>query len=112
MAAVSLLSPEVQMMGLILPLFVSALSDPASSLSGDQKRLHDHILTRIMAIGPRYQAPFKAIMLGSPALKQRLEAAIRAGQSPSKAAAPQARLRAQPQQAPAIKLKMDFSNFK
>ncbi len=102
-------------MGLIVPLFLSSLLDPTSSVpaSKHQRSLHNHVLARLMAIGPRYPAPFKAVMLGAPSLKQRLEGAVRASQSPSKTAAPQARSRAQlQQQVPTIKLKMDFSNFK
>ncbi len=99
------------MMGLIIPLFVSALHDPTPS-SQDQRTLHEHALARLKMIGPRYPVPFKTVMLGSPLLRQRLEVAIRASQGPARVSVSLARSQTQARQAPAIALKMDFSNFK
>lgn len=104
-------------MGLVVPVFVSALADSSSSssISKHQKLLHDHVLQRLMQIGPKYPAAFKSIMQSSPALKQKLEAAIRAGQTASQSAKVSrvpARGNVRTQQAPSIKLKTDFSNFK
>ena len=99
------------MMGLVVPLFVSALVDVSSSSSQQRRIVHNHVLQQLMQIGPKYPAAFKTIMQSSPPLKQKLESAIRASQSPSKTNKAPARPRTQ-QQAPSIKLKMDFSNFK
>ena len=108
---------ESKMMGLLVPLFVSSLADLSSTVSRQQRAIHDHILQRLIQIGPKYPTAFKLTMQGQPAMKQRLEGAIRASQTPTKGAgvargpARGTGLRAQPS-APSIKLKMDFSNFK
>lgn len=103
-------------MGLVLPLYISLLVDPASSrsISQQQRKIHDYILQQVTQIGPKYPGAFRSVMQTSPALKQKLEGAVRASQSPSKAVRTQSQRsggRAQQQQ-PSIKLKMDFSNFK
>lgn len=105
---------EVQMMGLLVPLFVSALVvDSSAPVTKQQTQFQDHVLQRLMQIGPRYPVAFRTIMQGSPVLKQQLEAAIRASQSSSRTPLRVGGGRQQlPQQAPSIKLKMDFSNFK
>lgn len=103
------------MMGLLLPLHISLLIDPhtSRSVTQHQRQIHDFILQQVTQIGPKYPAAFRSVMQTSPALKQRLESAIRASQSSSKAMRTQAaRSIERQQQQPAIKLKMDFSNFK
>ena len=69
-----------------------------------------------MEIGPKYPEPFKNIMTATPSLRQQLENAIRAGQgaggADSVAGGRREPSRAPQVQAPSIKLKMDFSNFK
>lgn len=109
------------MMGLLLPLYISLLIDPTSSSRGgvtkQQRQIHDYTLQQVTQIGPKYPAAFRSIMQSSPALKQKLEGAVRAGQAvPGKAGGrSQAAMRAGgriQQQQPSIKLKMDFSNFK
>ena len=110
------------MMGLLLPLYISLLIDPTSSSRGgtitqQQRQIHDYTLQQVTQIGPKYPAAFRSVMQSSPALKQKLENAVRAGQAaPGKAGGRgQAAARTgghMQQQQPAIKLKMDFSNFK
>lgn len=112
--------PETQMMGLLLPLYISLLIDPAISVSShsvtqQQRQIHEYVLQQVTQIGPKYPGAFRSVMQGSPALKQKLESAVRAGQSVGKAVRTRAATtggRLQTQQAPSIKLKMDFSNFK
>ena len=100
-------------MGLLVPLFVSALVvGPSTPVTKQQTHFQDHVLQRLMQIGPRYPAAFRTIMQGSPVLKQQLEGAIRASQSSTRPPLKVGGTRQQLQQAPAIKLKMDFSNFK
>ena len=71
-----------------------------------------------MAIGPAYPEPFKKIMQDAPSLRQQLEDAIRASQSSSVSTSSIPAASGVQQaakigvQAPSIKLKMDFSNFK
>ena len=119
--------PEIQMMGLLLPLYISLLIDPTTAVSSrgvgtvtqQQRQIHSHTLQQVTQIGPKYPTAFRSVMQSSPALKQKLENAVRAGQAtaPGKAGG-----RGQAtalrtgghvqQQQPSIKLKMDFSNFK
>ena len=101
------------MLGLLLPLLVSALA-VGSSATKQQKLVHDHVLQRLMQIGPKYPVAFRAVMQNSPGLKQQLEEAIRASQSSAQTPSRVGRARQQPpvQHTPSIKLKMDFSNFK
>ena len=113
--------PESNMLGLLLPLLVSCLQGSAGGPAHQPPRkthsLHDHALQRLMQIGPRYPVPFKAVMQGSPQLRQQLESAVRASQAapstgPGAARAAHRAAKPQAQQPPSIKLKMDFSNFK
>lgn len=110
-----LLSTEAKMMSLVVPLFVLALADPSTPASKQRQALHIFALRQLMLIGPKHPSAFKAVMQSSPAAKERLEGAVRASQSPAegggrKAAAAAASVTLQAP--PAIKLKMDFSNFK
>ncbi|KAL3972244.1 small subunit ribosomal protein S14 [Sarotherodon galilaeus] len=90
---------RVQLLALLVPTLVSYLLDENSISSAPQvsKGLHEFALQNLMRIGPLY-----------PALKTRLESAIRANQASSKAKA--AARQAQPavQAAPTIKLKTSF----
>lgn len=109
--------PETEMMGLLLPLYISLLVDPASShITQHQRQIHSYTLQQVTQIGPKYPAAFRSVMQTSPALKQKLEAAVRAGQAaPGKVGGGRGQTagsRMQQQQQPSIKLKMDFSNFK
>ena len=102
-------------MGLVVPLFVNLLIDPlsASQASKQKKAVHDHVLQSLKQTGPKYPAAFKAVMQSVPQVKQQLEAAIRAEQTPLKSGKiGRPGMERSDSKAPAIKLKMDFSNFK
>ena len=103
------------MLGLLVPILVSLLSDSSNSSSSGggkvTKNLHEEALQRLMKIGPKYPEPFRAIISKAPDLKQQLEAAIRANQTSAKPKQPTAQAKASPAQ-PSIKLRMDFSNYK
>ena len=108
---------EQEMMGLLLPLLVSVLLDSPSLLSSapkHQRAIHEHVMQKITQIGPKYPQAFRSIMNSSPALKAKLEAAVRSSQTSatSQPRSSTARTQASRQQQPSIKLKMDFSNFK
>lgn len=105
------------MMGLLLPLLVSVLLDSALLLRSapkHQRAIHEHVMQKITQIGPKYPQAFRTIMTSSPELKAQLEAAVRNSQAlaVSQSEFVAARTQASRQQAPSIKLKMDFSNFK
>ena len=105
------------MMGLLLPLYISLLIDPTSTpITQHQRQIHSYTLQQVTQIGPKYPAAFRSVMQTSPALKQKLEAAVRAGQAaPGRVGGGRGQAAAgsrMQQQQPSIKLKMDFSNFK
>jgi hypothetical protein len=118
--------PETQMMGLLLPLYISLLIDPTSpslssrgnhAISQHQRQIHSYTLQQVTQIGPKYPAAFRSVMQSSPALKQKLENAVRAGQAAPGNAGGRGQVGGRTggrmqQQQPSIKLKMDFSNFK
>lgn len=104
-------------MALIIPLYISVLADPSTSdlrtLPQAHRQVHDFFLQRVTLVGPKHPEAFRSVMQASQALKQKLEAAVRDNQSVAKAkGSTQAGVKSIPQQQPAIKLKMDFSNFK
>ena len=99
------------MMGLLVPVLISLLLQPTELRTANKshRAVHDHVLQKLTQIGPQYPAAFRTAMSSSSDLKSRLEAAVR-GQASSRAE--NAMASSQKQQQPAIKLKMDFSNFK
>lgn len=101
------------MLGLLVPILVSLLSDTANLPRGNKvtKTLHDQALQKLMKIGPKYPEPFRTVMSSASDLKPRLEAAIRANQSSAKTKQPAAQPKVAPSK-PSIKLRMDFSNYK
>ena len=119
---------QQQMMCLVVPLLVSLLPPPpppppghggsaSASASRETKVLGEQALQKLMRIGPRYPEAFRSVMQQFPSLKQRLEGAIHSSQSAAASSSPAASRQAAAaksgqKQAPSIKLKMDFSNFK
>ena len=101
------------MMGLLVPVLISLLLQPTElkTASKSRRAVHDHVLQKLTQIGPQYPAAFRTAMSSSSDLKSRLEAAVK-GQASSRAGHAMASSQKQQQQQPAIKLKMDFSNFK
>lgn len=117
----NIFTPEPQMMALIIPLYISTLADPSTSdlrtLPKGRRQVHDFFLQQVTLVGPKHPEAFRSVMQASPALKQKLEAAVRASQGAARAkgtgqAGVRGLGRGAQQQQPAIKLKMDFSNFK
>ena len=103
-----------QMLGVVLTLLVSCLSD-----DNDVSPLHSTALIRLQKLAPQYPQEFRTIMSQRADLKSKLESAIKASQ----AAANSSRLgsananraggsAAAELRKPTIQLKMDFSNFK
>lgn len=118
-------------MALLIPLYISILADPIDlgrTLPKAQLQVHSYFLQQVTLIGPKHPEAFRSVMQASPALKQKLESAIRFRQTAAKTkgslqahqpkdvgrgGAQLGRGGAQRgQQQPSIKLKMDFSNFK
>ncbi|XP_027038809.1 HEAT repeat-containing protein 5B-like [Pocillopora damicornis] len=104
---------KVHMLGLLVPILISLLSDSANLPKGGKitRNLHDQALQKLMKIGPKYPGPFRSIMSSQPELKSRLESAVRANQASAKPKQPAVQAKVAPAQ-PSIKLRMDFSNFK
>lgn len=108
-----LLVSGVHMLGLLVPILVSLLSDSTSLPKGSRitKNLHEQALQKLMKIGPKYPEPFRTVIGSSPDLKSQLEGAVRANQASAKQKQPAAQPKVAPTQ-PSIKLRMDFSNYK
>ncbi|XP_052041834.1 HEAT repeat-containing protein 5A isoform X3 [Apodemus sylvaticus] len=66
----------------LLPILISFLLDENAlgSATSVTRSLHDFALQNLMQIGPRYSSVFKKVMASSPALKARLEAAVKGNQ--------------------------------
>uniref|UniRef100_H0VU29 HEAT repeat-containing protein 5A n=1 Tax=Cavia porcellus TaxID=10141 RepID=H0VU29_CAVPO len=71
-----------QLVACLLPILISFLLDENALASAPSimRNLHDFALQNLMQIGPQYSSVFKNIMASSPALKARLEAAIKGNQ--------------------------------
>ena len=97
-------------MQFLVPLYVALLLEPTSLQSASKpiKQIHEHLLSHVTQVGPKYPEVFRSIMQTSPELNQRLKAALQARQSDGPRVSESGR---KTQQAPAIKLKMNFSNF-
>lgn len=104
---------EVHMLGLLVPILISLLSDSANLPKGNKviKTLHEQTLQKLMRIGPKYPEPFRTVMTSMPDLKRRLEAAVRANQPIAKPKQPTVQAKVAPAK-PSITLRMDFSNYK
>ncbi|KAM8782703.1 HEAT repeat-containing protein 5A isoform 3-T3 [Rhynchonycteris naso] len=71
-----------QLVASLLPILISFLLDENAlgSATAIMRNLHDFVLQTLMQIGPQYSSVFKSVMASSPALKTRLEAAIKVNQ--------------------------------
>ncbi|XP_033621011.1 HEAT repeat-containing protein 5A isoform X2 [Fukomys damarensis] len=71
-----------QLVACLLPILISFLLDEnaLASAPSTMRNLHDFALQNLMQIGPQYSSVFKNVMASSPALKARLEAAIKGNQ--------------------------------
>ena len=109
----SLLISGVQMVALLVPVLISYFptGDSSTQQTKQARALHDHVLQRLMKIGPQYPNAFKSVMAASPDLKTKLESAIHANAASKKAKQSRQPSRSKAPAAPSIKLKMNFSNF-
>ncbi|XP_075805009.1 HEAT repeat-containing protein 5A isoform X3 [Microtus pennsylvanicus] len=71
-----------QLVACLLPVLISFLLDEKAlgSASSVRRSLHDFALQNLMQIGPRHSSVFRNVMASSPALKARLEAAVKGNQ--------------------------------
>lgn len=71
-----------QLVACLLPILISFLLDENAlgSATSVTRSLHDFALQNLMQIGPRYSSVFKKVMASSPALKARLETAVKGNQ--------------------------------
>nr|XP_015097483.1 HEAT repeat-containing protein 5A isoform X2 [Vicugna pacos] len=79
-----------QLVACLLPILISFLLDENAlgSATSIMRNLHDFALQNLMQIGPQYSSVFKSVMASSPALKARLEAAIKGNQESVKVKIP------------------------
>lgn len=71
-----------QLVACLLPILICFLLDEKAlgSASSVRRSLHDFALQNLMQIGPRHSSVFRNVMASSPALKARLEAAVKGNQ--------------------------------
>ncbi|XP_027970682.1 HEAT repeat-containing protein 5A isoform X3 [Eumetopias jubatus] len=99
-----------QLVACLLPILISFLLDDNAlgSATSVMKNLHDFALQNLMQIGPQYSSVFKNVMASSPALKARLEAAIKGNQENVKVKIPTSKHTKNPGKNASIQLKTNF----
>ncbi|XP_047716993.1 HEAT repeat-containing protein 5A isoform X6 [Prionailurus viverrinus] len=99
-----------QLVACLLPILISFLLDDNTlgSAPSIMKSLHDFALQHLMQIGPQYSSVFKNVMASSPALKARLEAAIKGNQESVKVKIPTSKHTKNPGKNASIQLKTNF----
>ncbi|KAM5235697.1 HEAT repeat-containing protein 5A [Ctenodactylus gundi] len=99
-----------QLVACLLPILISFLLDENAlgSASSIMRNLHDFALQNLMQIGPQYASVFKNVMASSPALKARLEAALRGNQESIKVSFPSPKSTKNPGKNSSIQLKTHF----
>ncbi|XP_030879873.1 HEAT repeat-containing protein 5A [Leptonychotes weddellii] len=99
-----------QLVACLLPILISFLLDDNAlgSATSVMKNLHDFALQNLMQIGPQYSSVFKNVMASSPALKARLEAAIKGNQENVKVKIPTSKHTKNPGKNVSIQLKTNF----
>lgn len=105
---------RVHMMSIYVTVLIYLLYD-SSSLSkanGFSRSLHEFCIQRLTATGPLYPLAFRSIMGGTPELKDKLTAGIKANEAIKTARKNMEMNKSSEPVQPQIKLKMDFSNFK
>lgn len=97
-------------MSCLLPILVSFLLDENAlgTATATMKNVHDFALQNLMHIGPQYSSVFKNVMASSPALKARLEAAIKGNQESVKVKLPTSKHSKNPGKNSSIQLKTNF----
>ncbi|KAM6181816.1 HEAT repeat-containing protein 5A isoform 1-T1 [Erethizon dorsatum] len=99
-----------QLVACLLPMLISFLLDENALASAPSmmRNLHDFALQNLMQIGPQYSSVFKNIIASSPALKARLEAAIKGNQESVKVKLPLSKHTKNPGKNSSIQLKTNF----
>ncbi|KAM5176091.1 HEAT repeat-containing protein 5A isoform 6-T7 [Callospermophilus lateralis] len=99
-----------QLVACLLPILISFLLDENAlgSATSIMRNLHDFALQNLMQIGPQYSSVFKNVMASSPALKARLEAAIKGNQESIKVKLPSSKHIKNPGNNSSIQLKTNF----
>lgn len=87
-------------------------SSSLSKANGFSRSLHEFCIQRLTATGPLYPLAFRSIMGGTPELKDKLTAGIKANEAIKTARKNMEMNKSSEPVQPQIKLKMDFSNFK
>ena len=97
-------------MACLLPILISFLLDENAlgSATSIMRNLHDFALQNLMQIGPQYSSVFKSVMACSPALKARLEAAIKGNQESIRVQIPTSKHAKHPGKNLSIQLKTSF----
>ncbi|XP_016064989.1 PREDICTED: HEAT repeat-containing protein 5A isoform X5 [Miniopterus natalensis] len=101
---------RAQLVACLLPILISFLLDENAlgSATSVMRNLHDFALQNLMQIGPQYSSVFKSVMASSPALKARLEAAIKGNQESVKGGTPTSKHTKHPGKNSSIQLKTNF----
>ncbi|XP_059770024.1 HEAT repeat-containing protein 5A isoform X4 [Balaenoptera ricei] len=99
-----------QLVACLLPILISFLLDENAlgSATSIMRNLHDFALQNLMQIGPQYSSVFKSVMASSPALKARLEAAIKGNQESVKLKIPTSKHTKNSGKNSSIQLKTNF----
>ncbi|XP_017393098.1 HEAT repeat-containing protein 5A isoform X3 [Cebus imitator] len=99
-----------QLVTCLLPILISFLLDENAlgSATSIMRSLHDFALQSLMQIGPQYSSVFKSLVASSPALKARLEAAIKGNQQSVKVKIPTSKYTKSPGKNSSIQLKTNF----
>ncbi|XP_036893352.1 HEAT repeat-containing protein 5A-like [Sturnira hondurensis] len=99
-----------QLVACLLPILISFLLDENAlgSATSIMRNLHDFALQNLMQIGPQYSTVFKSVMASSPALKARLEAAIKGNQESVRVRIPTPKHTKHPGKNLSIQLKTSF----
>ncbi|KAF4017977.1 hypothetical protein G4228_009461 [Cervus hanglu yarkandensis] len=99
-----------QLVACLLPILISFLLDENAlgSATSIMRNLHDFALQNLMQIGPQYSSVFKSVMASSPALKARLEAAIKGNQETVKVKTPTSKHTNNSGKSSSIQLKTNF----
>lgn len=102
-----------QLVACLLPILISFVLDENAlgSATSVMRNLHDFALQNLMQIGPQYSSVFKSVMASSPALKARLEAAIKGNQETVKVKTPTSKHTKNSGKSSSIQLKTNFLWF-
>ncbi|GCC24139.1 hypothetical protein chiPu_0002539, partial [Chiloscyllium punctatum] len=104
---------RVHLVVLLLPILISCLLDEnaLNTAPNPAKSLHEFALQNLMQIGPRYPSIFQTLMGTLPAMKARLESAVKGNQESIKAKTAAGQSKCSEKTSPSIQLKTSFSNF-